>query len=65
MSKLIDLGHCMVRLDKYTMLIVRPEFSDDSGAYYPTVALEIQSSIDLVALRDALNEMFPQQETQS
>lgn len=58
--RLIDLGHCMakINIDQYTLIIASPpDFCD--GLFLPGEYIQIAGGLELFALRDALNEAFP------
>lgn len=60
MNKVIDLGHCMARIEEspvHKPTIVQPDEMGD--AYCPAACVHIVGNDGLIALRDALNEMFP------
>lgn len=60
--KVIDLGWCMARLEikKHSakLIIVSPSATEDN-AYSPAETVVIYGEVNVLALRDALNEEYP------
>ena len=62
--KVIDLGWCMARLTPQTtrsdvkLTIVSPSMDDD-GFHSPAESVRIYGSVNILTLRDALNEAYP------
>jgi hypothetical protein len=50
----------MARLSSSSLLIVRPDRADDEVAYSPAASIEIFGHGNLTVLRDALNDILPQ-----
>lgn len=65
MRKLIDLGWCVATLTTTgrqadSLLIMCPVSASD-GLYEPAASVNVYSKSSLIALRDALNEAYPEE----
>ena len=58
-TRVIDLGVCMARLDsnRRTLTIVSPSDIDETG-YSPAESVVVYRESNLIALRDLLNEAY-------
>ena len=60
MNKVIDLNWCMARFEELpaSLFIISPSGSDE-GLYIPAQSVRIYGKNGIIALRDALNEIYP------
>lgn len=61
-TKVIDLGWCIAKLDVHNkkLTIVSPSDSSENN-YMPAESVAVYGEAGLIALRDVLNEAFPEE----